>query len=259
MKVKDMFDLKGKTAVVTGGSIGLGAQMATSLAEAGANVVVAARKVDRCIELAAELEKSNDIRAIGVACDVSKANDCQNLVDTAAREFTTLDILVNNAGITWGADSLDFPMDKWQKVMDLNVTGLFQLSAMAARVMRKQGKGKIINISSVAALGGSDPADMDAVVYNASKGAVFTMTRDLAVKWARYGINVNAIAPGFFPTHMSSGLLEKNIERVLLRVPFKRLGGDEDLKGVIVFLSSAASDYITGQFITVDGGQAALI
>jgi gluconate 5-dehydrogenase len=259
MKVKDMFDLTGKTAVVTGGSIGLGAQMATSLAEAGANVVVAARKVDRCIELASELEKNNGIRAIGVACDVSNADDCQNLVDTTVKEFGTLDILINNAGITWAADSLDFPMDKWQKVMDLNVTGLFQLSAMAARVMRSQGKGKIINVSSVAALGGSDPESMNAVVYNTSKGAVFTMTKDLAVKWARYGINVNAIAPGFFPTHMSKGLLEKNIDRVLPKVPFRRLGGDEDLKGVIVFLSSAASDYITGQFITVDGGQAAMI
>ena len=164
MKVKDLFDLTGKTAVVTGGSIGLGAQMATALAEAGANLVIAARKVERCVELASELEKDNGIRAIGVACDVSKADDCQNLVDTTVKEFGTLDILVNNAGITWAADSLDFPMDKWQKVIDLNVTGLFQLSAMAARVMKQQGKGKIINMSSVAALGGSEPENMDAVV-----------------------------------------------------------------------------------------------
>ncbi len=259
MKVQDMFDLTGKTAVVTGGSIGLGAQMATALAEAGANLVIAARKVDRCVELASELEKNNGIRAIGVACDVSNASDCQNLVETTIKEFGTLDILVNNAGITWAADALDFPMDKWQKVIDLNVTGLFRLSAMAARVMKNQGKGKIINMSSVAALGGSEPENMNAVVYNTSKGAVATMTKDLAVKWARYGINVNAVAPGFFPTHMSKALLEKNLDSVLLRVPFKRLGGEEDLKGIIVFLSSAASDYITGQFITVDGGQAAMI
>ncbi len=259
MKVKDMFDLTGKTAVVTGGSIGLGAQMSIGLAEAGANLVIAARKVERCIELASELEKKNGIRALGVACDVSNAGDCQNLVDTTVKEFGTLDILVNNAGITWGGDALDFPMDKWQKVIDLNVTGLFRLSALAARVMKSQGKGKIINMSSVAALGGAEPELLDAVVYNTSKGAVATMTKDLAVKWARYGINVNAIAPGFFPTHLSKTILEKNIDRILSRVPFKRLGGEEDLKGIIVFLSSAASDYITGQVITVDGGQAAMV
>jgi gluconate 5-dehydrogenase len=253
-----MFDLTGKTAVVTGGSIGLGAQMATSLAEAGANLVIAARKVERCVELASELEKKG-IQAIGVACDVSKTADCQNLVDETVKKFGTLDILVNNAGITWAADSLDFPMDKWQKVMDLNVKGLFQLSVMAAKVMKEQGRGKIINMCSIGGFRGSSPEMGDVIAYAASKGAVNTLTRDMAVKWAPFGIYVNAIAPGYFPTHMSAGMLQSIGHLVLPRIPLSRFGGDDDLKGLIVFLSSAASDYITGQVIFADGGNSVMM
>lgn len=251
-----MFDLTGKTAIVTGGSIGLGAQMATGLAEAGANLVIAARKVERCADLCAELEK-NGVRAIAVACDVSDAASCQNLIDTTVKEFGRVDILVNNAGYTWGADAMNYPMDKWQQVLDLNLTGLFQLSAMAAKVMKEQGRGKIINITSVAGFGGTAPEAQNTVAYNASKAAVNTLTKDLACKWARYGIYVNAIAPGFFPTHMSGGLLEKNQHLILPKVPLNRLGGEDDLKGAIVFLSSAASDYVTGHCIMVEGGQTA--
>jgi NAD(P)-dependent dehydrogenase (short-subunit alcohol dehydrogenase family) len=258
MRVMDMFDLTGKTAVVTGGSIGLGAQMATSLAEAGANLVVAARKVDRCVELCKKLEGLG-VRALAVACDASKADECQNLVDVTVKEFGTLDILVNNAGITWGADSMNFPMDKWHQILNLNLTGVFQLSAMAAKVMKEQGGGKIINISSLSSYGGTKPEDMDAVAYNTSKGAINTLTKDLAVKWASYGIYVNAIAPGFFPTHMSKSLLGKNADIYLSQVPFGRFGGEEDLKGAVVFLSSAASNFITGQIINVDGGQMAMV
>ncbi len=258
MNVKDMFDLTGKTAVVTGGSIGLGAQMATALAEAGANVVIAVRNVERCAALCSELEK-NHIRAIAVACDVGNADDCQKLVDVTVKEFGALDILVNNAGITWGADSMNFPMDRWDQLMNLNLRGLFQLSVMAAKVMKNQGRGKIVNITSVAGLGGSRPEEMNAVAYNASKGALNTLTKDMAVKWASYGIYVNAMAPGFFPTHMSGWLLEKNQHLVLPQIPLNRLGGEDDLKGAIVFLSSAASDYITGHILMVEGGQTALI
>lgn len=256
MNVKDMFDLTGKTAIVTGGSIGLGAQMAEGLAEAGANLVIAARKVDRCVEMCQNLEK-NGVKAIAVACDVAKPEDCQNLIDTAVKEFGTVDILVNNAGYTWGADSLKFPMDKWQQIFDVNLTGLFNLSAMAARVMKEQKRGKIINVTSVAGFGGTTPEAQNTVAYNASKGALNTLTKDLAVKWARFGIYVNAIAPGFFPTHMSGGLLEKNQHLILPKVPLGRLGGDDDLKGAVVFLASAASDYITGHCIMVEGGQTA--
>ncbi|MGE5405054.1 MAG: SDR family oxidoreductase [Candidatus Saccharibacteria bacterium] len=258
MNVNSMFDLKGKTAIVTGGSIGLGAQMSIGLAEAGANVVVAARKVERCLELCKQLEDLG-VRALAAACDVSSAEDCQHLVDLTVKEFGTVDILVNNAGYTWAADSMNYPMDKWQEIININLTGLFQLSATAAKVMKTQGGGKIVNITSVAGLGGAPPEAQNTVAYNATKGAVITLTKDLAVKWARYGIYVNAIAPGFFPTHMSKGLLEKNSHLVLPRVPLNRLGGDDDLKGPIVFLCSAASDYVTGHCLFVEGGQTAMV
>lgn len=258
MHVKDMFALDGKTAVVTGGSVGLGAQMATALAEAGANVVVAARKVDRCIEMCAKLEK-NGIRGLAVACDVSKTEDCQNLVDVTIKEFGALNILVNNAGISWIAKSLNFPMDKWQRVMNLNVNGTFQLSVMAAKIMKEQGGGKIVNMASIGGLRGDLPEIIDSVAYTASKGAILTMTKDLAVKWARYGITVNAICPGWFPTSMNTQHLEVLADKLIPRIPLGRYGGSEDIKGLIVFLSSAASDYITGQYVVVDGGQTALV
>lgn len=258
MNVIQSFYLTGKTAVVTGGSIGLGAYMATALAEAGANVVIAARKVDRCIELGAELEKLG-VKTLAVACDVTKEEDCRNLVDAAVKEFGTIDILVNNAGLTWGGDSMTFAMKDWNKVMDLNLTGLFQLTQMVGRIMKEQGGGKIINVTSLGSYGGTKPEEMDAVAYNASKGAVNTLTKDLAVKWARHGIYVNAIAPGFFPTHMTGWILEKNAKYLLPRVPFGRFGGEEDLKGAVVFLASPASNFITGQIINVDGGEMAMV
>jgi NAD(P)-dependent dehydrogenase (short-subunit alcohol dehydrogenase family) len=258
MHVKDMFSLKGKTAVVTGGSVGLGAQMATGLAEAGANVVVAARKVDRCIDMCAKLEK-NGVRALPVACDVSKAEDCQNLVDVTMKEFGGVNILVNNAGISWVADALEFPMDKWQRVINLNVNGTFQLSVMAARVMKGQGGGKIVNIASIGALGGDWPEYANSVAYTASKGAMITMTKDLAVKWACYGIYVNAICPGWFPTGLNDKHLEGLADRLIPGIPLGRYGNDEDLKGLVVFLSSAASNYITGQYMVIDGGKTAVV
>lgn len=258
MHVKEMFDLTGKTAIITGGSVGLGAYMAAGLAEAGANLVLAARKVERCESMCSELEKLG-VKSIPAACDVSKAEDCQNLIDLAVKELGSVDILVNNAGYTWAADAMDYPMAKWQEIIDINLTGLFQLSVTAARVMREQKRGKIINLTSAAGFGGTLPEAQNTVAYNATKGAVMTLTQDLAVKWARYGIFVNAIAPGFFPTHMSGGLLEKNKHLVLPRVPLNRLGNEEDLKGAIVFLSSAASDYVTGHCLMVEGGLMAMV
>jgi NAD(P)-dependent dehydrogenase (short-subunit alcohol dehydrogenase family) len=258
MHIKELFALKGKAAVITGGSAGLGAQMATALAEAGADVVIAARRIERSEDLCKRLEADNSVRAIPVACDVSKADDCQNLVDLTVREFGRLDALVNNAGNIWVADALDFPMDKWQKVMNLNVNGTFQLSMMAARVMKKQGRGKIINISSIGGFRGDFPENANSVAYVASKGAILSITKDLAVKWAPYGITVNAICPGWFPTGLNDQHLADMAAALLPRIPLGRYGGNDDLKGLIVFLSSAASDYITGQYVIVDGGKTAL-
>ncbi len=258
MNVKQLFDLSGKNAVITGGSVGLGAQMAEGLAEAGANVVIAARKVERCIELCKKFTGLG-VKAVPVACDVSSETDCKNLVDTTIRELGSIDILVNNAGISWVTDSLDFPMDKFQKVMSLNVNGTFQLSAIAAREMKKKGSGKIINIASIGGLGGDIPESVDSVPYTASKGAVINMTRDLAVKWARYGITVNAICPGWFPTSLNDKLLESKAEMLIPKIPLNRYGTDDDLKGAAVFLASDASKYMTGQYVVIDGGQTAWV
>jgi len=259
MNVKEMFDLKGKTVIITGGSVGLGAQMATAVAEAGANVVIAARKVDRCTEICDKLEKDCGVRAIAVACDASKEADCQNLIDVTMEEFGKIDVLVNNAGIAWVADALNFPMDKWQKVLSLNLNGTFQLSMLAGRIMKNQGYGKIINTASIGALGGDLPENANSVAYTASKGAVVSMTKDLAVKWARYGITVNAICPGWFPTSMNDKLLEQMAPQIMPRIPLGRYGGENDLKGVIVFLAGAASNYMTGQLLVVDGGQTSMV
>jgi NAD(P)-dependent dehydrogenase (short-subunit alcohol dehydrogenase family) len=257
MHVNDLFSLSKKTAIITGGSVGLGAQMAIALAEAGANTVIAARKIDRCIEMCNKLENTG-VKSVPVACDVSRIEDCRNLTDSIIKEFGTIDILVNNAGISWIADSLEYPMDKWQKVLNLNITGTFQLSVIAAKTMKEKGGGKIINISSIGGFRGDYPENVDSVAYTASKGAVLTMTKDLAVKWAKYNINVNAICPGYFPTSLNREHLNKSSDRLLPRIPLGRYGKPDDLKGLIVFLSSSASDYITGQYIVVDGGQTAL-
>jgi NAD(P)-dependent dehydrogenase (short-subunit alcohol dehydrogenase family) len=256
--VKDMFSLNGKAVIVTGGSVGLGAQMATALAEAGANVVVAARKVERCVALCERLARETGVRTIPVASDVSKEDDCRRLVDVTLKELGRVDILVNNAGISWIAPAIDFPMDKWQRVMNLNVNGTFQLSVLAARVMRDQGGGKIINMCSIGAFGGDYPENVDSIAYTTSKGAVLTMTKDLAVKWARYGITVNAICPGWFPTGLNDRHLKDMADKLIPRIPLGRYGGNEDLKGVTVFLASSASDYMTGQYVIIDGGQKAL-
>ncbi|WP_258359119.1 SDR family oxidoreductase [Moorella sulfitireducens (nom. illeg.)] len=257
MHIRELFSLAGKTAIVTGGAAGIGVQISEALAEAGADIVIAARKIERCLDMGKQLEDKYGVRTLAVACDVSKPEDCENLVKKAADHFGRIDILVNNAGMSWGADSLNYPMDKWHQVMETNVTGLFYLSMLTARVMKEQGGGKIINIASIGGLLGDKPEFVDAIAYSTSKGAVITLTRDLAVKWARYGIYVNAICPGWFPTHMSEKALNKNREVLQDRIPLKRFGGENDLKGVIVLLSSAASDFITGQYIVVDGGTTA--
>jgi NAD(P)-dependent dehydrogenase (short-subunit alcohol dehydrogenase family) len=255
--VTGLFDLSGKTAIVTGGGSGIGRQMATGLAEAGANVVLCARKPERCEEVAAELEQGLGIRAAGMRCDVRDPAEIQAVVDRAKADFGRVDILVNNAGTSWGAPAEDHPLEGWQKVIDVNLTGVFLFAQAAGRVMIEQGGGRIVNIASVAAFGGAPPELMNAVAYNASKAGVVGFTRDLATKWAQHGINVNAIAPGWFPSDMNKALLDTNPEPYLEHIPLRRFGGPDDLKGAVVFLSSPASNYVTGQTLIVDGGQSA--
>jgi len=255
--VPQLFDLIGKVAIVTGGGSGLGRQMASALAEAGADLVLCARKVERCEETAADVERLGR-RALALPCDVRDPAQVEEVVRSAVAELGRIDILVNNAGTSWGAAPEDVPREGWQKVLDVNLTGTFQFAQQAGRVMIEQGGGgKIVNVASVAAFRGAPQAAMNAIAYNASKGGVVALTIDLAVKWAPHGINVNAIAPGWFPTEMSGSTIEAGRDAFLRRIPLGRFGGDDDLKGTVVFLASAASDYVTGQTLLVDGGQSA--
>jgi NAD(P)-dependent dehydrogenase (short-subunit alcohol dehydrogenase family) len=253
MHVSELFSLKGKVAIVTGGGRGLGEQIAVGFAEAGANVVVCSRRVEACEEVSQKL-KEIGVESLALKCDITNPEDVKNVVDQTVEKFGRIDILVNNSGASWGAPAEEMPLEAWQKVMNVNVTGTFLMSQTAGKVMLEQGSGKIINIASVAGLKGSNPKVMDAIGYNASKGAVITFTKDLAVKWGPRGIYVNAIAPGFFPTKMSKGLLEKGGKAILEGTPLRKFGSDTDLKGVAVFLAAPASDYITGDIVVVDGG-----
>jgi len=255
--VRELFDLSGKTAIVTGGGSGLGKQMATALAEAGAGLVLCARKRERCEEVAAELAGTG-VRAVGLGCDVRDPDQVNAVVEHAVSNFGGVDVLVNNAGTSWGAAPEDVPLDGWQKVIDVNLTGAFLFAQSVGREMiRRERGGKIINVASVAAFQGAPQEALNALPYNASKGGLVAFTRDLAVKWARHRILVNAIAPGWFPSDMTRVVLDRGGAALQERVPLGRLGGQDDLKGAVVFLASAASDYVTGATIPVDGGQLA--
>jgi gluconate 5-dehydrogenase len=256
VNARELFDLSGKVAIVTGGGSGIGRQMAGALAEMGASLVLCARNAERCEQAAAELSELG-IRALGMRCDVSNQEEVQELVATTHSEFGRIDVLVNNAGTVWGAAPEDVPLPGWQKVIDVNLTGVFLCSQAAGRVMIDQGGGKIVNIASVAGLLGGPPEVMNAIPYNASKGGVIAFTRDLACKWAGHGIRVNAIAPGWFPSDMSGFVLDRHEDRLLEAIPLRRFGGPHDLKGAVVFLASRASDYVTGHTLVVDGGQSA--
>ncbi|HVD24635.1 MAG TPA: SDR family oxidoreductase [Gaiellaceae bacterium] len=251
-----LFDLSGKTAIVTGGGKGIGRQMADGLAEAGANILVCARQAERCEEAAAELAE-HGVKTLGLGCDVRDPDQVQAVVARTVADFGGVDVLVNNAGTVWGAPPEEMPLEGWQKVVDVNLTGVFLFSQAAGRAMISNGGGSIVNIASVAGLHGSPTEITNSVVYHATKGGVIAFTRDLACKWAEHGIRVNAIAPGWFPSDMANFVLERHGERLVEDVPLRRFGGPEDLKGPVVFLASDASAYVTGHTLVVDGGQSA--
>ena len=251
----DLFKLDGKTAIVTGGGRGLGQYMAEALSDAGASVVLCSRKIEALEEVRQEIEGRGG-KAHAVACDVAEPGDVERVVRETEERFGGVDVLVNNSGATWGAPTLEMPLEKFDLVMRVNVRGVFLMSQAVGRRMVERGEGgKIINIASVAGLLGGHPDYMQTVGYNSSKGAVISMTRDLATGWAQHGINVNAIAPGWFPTKMSGGLIQKFEEKMLEGIPLHRFGRPEDIKGAALFLASPASDYVTGQTIVVDGGE----
>ena len=252
--IQQLFDLKGKTALVTGGSRGRGLQMAHALGEAGARIMLSSRKADELEKAVADLEAAG-IDARWTAADCAVEADIHRLADETLERMGDIDILVNNAGAAWGAPAEDHPLDAWDKVMNLNVRGYFLLSQRVAKksmIARKQGR--IINIASIAGLGGNPP-EMQTIAYNTSKGAVVNFTRALACEWGHYGITVNAICPGFFPSKMTRGTLENlGEEKLAAHAPLKRLGDDEDLKGITLLYASDAGKHITGQWLAVDGG-----
>jgi gluconate 5-dehydrogenase len=257
MRVEELFDLRGRVAVVTGGATGLGRQMADALAEAGSDLVICARDGERCEQAAAEL-RNFGVRALGLGCDVREPAEIDAVVTRARAELGRIDILVNNSGTAWGGSPEDVPLDGWRKVIDVNLTGAFLFAQAVGRVLIEQGEGgKIVNVASIAAFRGAPPEAMNTIPYNASKGGLVAMTIDLAVKWARHRINVNAIAPGWFRTALSETTVDAAGELLLERIPLGRFGGPDDLKGAIVFLTSAASDFVTGHTLAVDGGQLA--
>jgi gluconate 5-dehydrogenase len=254
MKVQDLLSLKGKTALVTGGSRGLGLQMAEALGEMGAKVAITARKKDELDEAVSHLS-SVGISSRSYVCDIGKREQIVPLADAVLKDLGKVDILVNNAGATWGAPAEDHPLEAWDKLVNVNLTGAFILAQqIAKRSMIPNKWGRIINTASVAGITASDPRVVRTVAYNATKHGLVGLTRQLAAEWGAYGITVNAICPGFFPSKMTKATLGKDMQLILDTTPTGRVGNDEDLKGLVVLLASEASRHITGQAIAVDGG-----
>lgn len=259
MSVNSLFDLTGRTALVTGGSRGLGLQIAEALGAAGAKLMISSRKSQDLEQAVAHLQDQG-IDARWIAADASREEDVQRLADETLQRVGPVDILVNNAGATWGAPAEDHPVEAWDKVMNLNVRGIFLLTQLIGRKsMIPRRYGRIINVASIAGLGGNPPF-MNTIAYNTSKGAVVNFTRALACEWGRYGITVNALAPGMFPSKMTRGTLEKvGVDNVAAHAPLGRIGDDEDLKGAALLFASRAGKHITGQILAVDGGVSAVV
>lgn len=254
MNVHDLYALSGKVALVTGGSRGLGLEIAEGLGEAGARVLITARRPEWLRDAEAALV-AKGISCFSMMCDLREPDQIESCVSEVLRRFKRIDVLVNNAGVAWGAPAEAMPLDKWRQVIDTNLTGTFLVTQAIGKSMIGTGEGGvIINIASVAGLVGAAPEVTDSICYHTSKGGLISFTRDLAVKWARYGIRVNCVAPGFFPTRLSKAVIEKVEERILQIIPMGRIGRADELKGAVVFLASPASSYITGQTIVVDGG-----
>jgi len=251
------FDIRGQTAIVTGASSGLGVTFVETLAERGVNLVIAARRYEKLVEVAEDVSGKYGVQVVPVKADVSQEDQVINMTKTAMEKFGSIEILVNNAGIASLSPSVDMSLEEWKKVIDVNLTGVFSCARTAAREMIKKKYGKIVNIASIyGAVGDIFPT----APYYASKGAVINLTRALAIEWASNKINVNAIAPGFFPSEMTEPVFrdENALKYILSRTPLERTGEPLDLKAALIYLTSPASNYVTGQTIFVDGGWTAL-
>ena len=255
MSTRALFDMDGRTALITGGSRGLGLQIAQALGDHGARVLLTARKADE-LQHAQQQLQARGIDATWIAVDGADVSAIKGLVDQAMERLGRIDVLINNAGTTWGAPAEEHPLQAWDKVFNLNVRGLFALTQQVARrSMIPNHYGRIVNVASIAGLRGNPPGPMQTVAYNTAKGAVVNLTRTLAGEWGPHGITVNALAPGFFPSKMTAGLIAQFGEEAMTRgVPLQRIGGDEDLKGAALLFASDAGSHITGQILAVDGG-----
>jgi len=258
MKLYDLFKLNDKVALVTGGGRGIGKFIATGLAEAGADLILTSRKMKNLEAAAQALSQEFGVKVLPIACDMAKEEEIEAMLKTALEKFPRIDILVNNAGITWGAPTLDFPLEKWDQLFNVNVRGVWILTQKVANLMKNQGGGNIINISSVMGFRGSEELLHPAVPYNSTKAAINLLTMNLAVKLAPYKIRVNAIAPGSFMTDMLRFIEKPEFKAAydMLKgaIPLGRIGGIDDMKGVAVFLASDASAYLTGHVVVNDGG-----
>lgn len=250
--IKELFDLTGKTAIVTGGSRGIGKEMAEALAEAGANLMICARRREWLDETVSEFA-ARGFNVVGKVCDVAKPEEVRAVVDSTVKRFGSVDILVNNAGVSWGAMPEEMSLEQWQKVIDVNLTGCFLFAQAAGREMLKNNSGSIINIASIAGLTSSANGPFYAG-YVASKAGLIGLTRELAASWGRRGIRVNAIAPGFFHSRLADAVIDIYERSIQENNIIPRVGNEGELKGTVVFLASEASSYITGQTIAVDGG-----
>src|SRR5256885_13840678 len=254
MNVRQLFELNGRSALVTGGSRGLGLQIAEALGEMGAKIAISARKKNERAERVAHL-KERQIDATAYVCDIGKREAIAPFPQEVLKKFGKVDILVNNAGATWGAPAEEHPLEAWDKLVNVNLTGVFVLTQHIGRKSMIPARwGRVINVASIAGLMGQDPRIVRTIAYNATKGGLVNFTRALAAEWGSHGITVNAICPGFFPSKMTKATLDTTGELVRDWTPTKRLGNDEDLKGLAVLLASEASRHITGQAIAVDGG-----
>ncbi len=258
MQVKQLFDLTGRIALVTGGSRGLGLAMANALAEMGARIAITARNADELAGARDELE-AQGFDVFATVSDLSRVETIAPMLEAVSETLGPIDILVNNAGTSWGGAAEDYPLDGWRKVLDVNLTGTWLVTQQVGKnSMIPRGRGRIINIASVAGLKGSLRSDFRAIAYHTSKGGLVNFTRSLAAEWGHYGIAVNAICPGFIPSKMSQAVIDRIGEEIIAATPLKRIGTADDLKGLVVLLASEAGRHITGQTIAVDGGTSAV-
>ena len=258
MKLKELFSLTGKVALVTGGGRGLGKWMATGLAEAGADIIITSRKVKNLEATAAELKQEYGVKVLPFPCDVSKEEDIDELLKAVKEQFSRIDILINNAGVTWGAPTLEFPLARWDHVFNVNVRGVWILTQRVANIMKEQGGGNIINLTSIMGYRGAEEELFPAVAYNTTKAAIRVLTMNLAVQLAPHNIRVNGIAPGFYRTDMSLFFekpeFKESYDKLMDKIPMRRMGDIDDIKGVAVFLASDASAYMNGHILVTDGG-----